>query len=102
MIANHTNQYLKPITPDDFERVKNEVNGNPRYVCHFLALDIHGCDKGIGYGLSERYAMACKLANKAGGRKYHNKSYGGGIVFQSYSLEELCNCLNKMLGFVEA
>lgn len=92
-----TNQYWKPIKPDDFDRVKNDVNGNPRYVTHFLNLDVHGCDKGIGYGLSERYVMACKLANKIGGRKYHNKSYGGGIVFQSYSLEELCKALNKVM-----
>lgn len=87
----------KTITPNDFERVRSDINGNPRYVTHFLNLDIHGSDKGIGFGLSERYAMACKLANKAGGRKYHNKSYGGGIVFQSYSLQELCNCLNRLM-----
>ena len=88
---------MKTITPDAFLRVRNDVNGNPRYVCHFLELDIHGPDKGIGYGLSERYAMACKLGNRAGGRKYHNKSYGGGIVFQSYNLQELCNCLNRIM-----
>jgi hypothetical protein len=98
IIQTITNQYLKPITPDDFERVKNDVNGNPRYVCHFLALDIHGCNKGIGYGLFERYSMACKLASKLGGKKYHNKSYGGGIVFQSYNLRELCNMLNDSMG----
>jgi len=27
-------------------------------------------------------------AKKIGGRRYHNKSYGGGIVFQSYNIEE--------------
>lgn len=88
---------MKTINPEDFKRIKNDINGNPRYVCHFLALDIHGTDKGIGFGVSDRYALACKLANKAGGRKYHNKSYGGGIVFQSYSLDQLCNCLNKLM-----
>jgi hypothetical protein len=88
---------MKTITPEEFTRVKNDVNGNPRYVCHFLSLDIHGPDKGIGFGLSERYAMACKLANRAGGRKFHNKQYGGGIVFQSYSLGELCNFLNNIM-----
>jgi hypothetical protein len=98
MLNNQSIKYLKPITPNDFERVKNDVNGNPRYVCHFLALDIHGCDKVIGYELSERYAMACKLASKLGGKKYHNKSYGGGIVFQSYNLRELCNMLNDSIG----
>jgi hypothetical protein len=85
------------IAKTDFMRVKNDVNGNPRYVCHFLALDVHGSNKGIGFDLSSRYAMACKLANKAGGRKFHNKQYGGGIVFQSYSLDELCNFLNNLM-----
>ena len=82
------------ITPDNFTRIKNDVNGNPRYVCHFLELDVHGYQSNIG--LSDRYAIACRLANTIGGRKYHNKSYGGGIVFQSYSLEELCKSINKL------
>lgn len=85
------------IAKTDFMRVNNDVNGNPRYVCHFLSLDIHGPDKGIGFDLSSRYAMACKLANKAGGRKFHNKQFGGGIVFQSYNVDELCNFLNNLM-----
>ena len=88
----------RTITPSDFTRVKNDVNGNPRYVMHFLALDIHGPYKGIGFGLSDRYVMACQLAKKLGGRKFHNKQYGGGIVFQSYNLRELCNRLNELRG----
>jgi hypothetical protein len=83
------------ITANDFTRVRNDVNGNPRYVCHFLCLDMHGYESNLT--ISERYAIACKLANKAGGRKYHNKSYGGGIVFQSYSIGELCNFLNNLM-----
>lgn len=83
------------ITPEQFSKVKSDVNGNPRYVIHFLALDVHGWQSNIS--LSGRYAIACKLANQIGGKKYHNKSYGGGIVFQSYSLQELCNRLNKLL-----
>ena len=57
-----------------FTRVNNDVNGNPRYVCHFL-------------NIADDYQTAVKLANKIGGRKYHNKSYGGGIVFQSYNID---------------
>lgn len=82
------------ITPDEFIRIKNDVNGNPRYVCHFLSLDVHGWQSNIS--LSDRYASAVKLGNALGGRKYHNKSYGGGIVFQSYSLDELCNAINRL------
>lgn len=84
------------ITPNEFTRIKNDVNGNPRYVCHFLNLDVHGWKSNIS--LSDRYAIAVKLGNALGGRKYHNKSYGGGIVFQSYNLNELCNAINSKLG----
>lgn len=59
----------------DFTRIKNDVNGNPRYVVHFL-------------NIADNYQDAIQLANKIGGRKYHTKSYGGGIVFQSYNIEE--------------
>ena len=83
------------ITIDDFTRIKNDTNGNPRYVCHFLNLDVHGYQSNIG--LSDRYAIAVKLANAIGGKKFHNKQYGGGIVFQSYSLPELCKCINGLM-----
>jgi hypothetical protein len=82
------------ITPDNFTRIKNDINGNPRYVCHFLELDVHGYQSNIS--LSDRYAIACRLANTIGGRKYHNKSYGGGIVFQSYNLQQLSNRINEL------
>jgi hypothetical protein len=35
------------------------------------------------------YSIALKKSRKIGGRKYHNKSYGGGIVFTSYNEGEL-------------
>lgn len=85
------------ITPDNFTRIKNDVNGNPRYVIHFLALDVYGYQSSLQ--LTERYELAIKLAKtKTCGRKYHNKSYGGGIVFQSYSLPDLSKTLNKLIG----
>ena len=67
-----------------FTRVNNNVDGNPRYVCHYTTLlteterDTHN---------QNEYAIAVKRANKIGGRRFHNKQYGGGIVFQSYNLE---------------
>jgi len=60
----------------NFERINNDINGNPRYVIHFLNLD--SC-----------YERALKKAKNLGGRKFDNKSYGGGIVFQSYNLDSL-------------
>lgn len=80
----------------EFTRIKNDVNGNPRYVVHFYALDVHGWPSSLD--VSERYAIACKLANKIGGRKFHNRQYGGGIVFQSYSITETMNAINRVTG----
>ena len=83
--------------PITFTRINSDINGNPRYVCHFLQLDIIGPERGVS--LLERYAIACKLANSIGGRKYHTKRYGGGIVFQSYSLHETVAAIARVTGF---
>ena len=64
----------------DFVRIKNDVNGNPRYVFHFLEL-------------SQNYDEACRIASKFGGRKYRAKWYGGGIVCQSYDVAELAQSI---------
>lgn len=82
----------------DFTRVNNDTNGNPRYVCHFLNLltkEENGfyCEDKKEYiepiiNLNNKYAIALKRAKKIGGRKFHNKQYGGGIVFQSYNIAE--------------
>lgn len=81
---------MNNLTPADFIRVNNDTNGNPRYVCHFL----HFVPDNIGAGV-DKYRFAVRFANKFGGRKYHTKKYGGGVVFQSYNLQHLCNVLNK-------
>lgn len=70
-------------TSIEFTRVNNDVNGNPRYVCHYL-------------NIADNYEAAVKLANTIGGRKYHTKSYGGGIVFQSYNIQDLENQINEL------
>jgi len=72
------------MTKLDWTRVNNDVNGNPRYVVHFL--DIAPMRYGE-YELSNKYDGVVKFANKLGGKKFHNKQYGGGIVFQSYNLD---------------
>jgi len=85
----------------EFTRVNSDVNGNPRYVCHFSNLitknDVNEIDKMIltekihnkfSFRIDTEYALAIKKAKKIGGRKFHNKQYGGGIVFQSYNIFE--------------
>jgi hypothetical protein len=68
-----------------FTKIKNDINGNPRYVCHFLNLLT---DQDNKLTINEQYEAALKRAKTIGGRRYHNKSYGGGIVFQSYNIGE--------------
>ena len=75
-----------------FTRVKNDINGNPRYVCHFLNF-ITDEDKG---SINEQYEKALKRARKLGGKKFHNKQYGGGIIFQSYNISNLENEILKI------
>jgi hypothetical protein len=88
------------ITTDDFKRITNDVNGNPRYVCHFLNLDVHGWNSGLS--VSARYDIAVQLAKALGGKRYHTRSYGGGLVFQSYNLRDLCEHINRLTNKEEA
>ena len=76
---------MDKLTVEDLTRVNNDVNGNPRYAFHFLALADH-------YG--EAVAVAKKLI---GGKKFHNKQFGGGIVFQSYNVKVELEILNKYI-----
>lgn len=71
------------ITQESFERINSDLYGNPRYVIHYLEC-MPECYNDMD--ISERYAATCKLMNKIGGRKHHTRSYGGGIAFQSYNL----------------
>ena len=73
------------LTVENLTRVNNDINGNPRYVFHFLALADH---------YVEAVAVAKKLI---GGKKYHTKSYGGGIVFQSYNVQNDLDILNAYI-----
>lgn len=67
----------------EFTRINNDTNGNPRYVTHFLNIPIDAS----GLNILERYELAVKRAKEIGGKRYDNKQYGGGIVFQSYNIQ---------------
>ena len=88
-------------------RIDNDTNGNPRYVCHFLSIltdkDEEQIKQDFAASLARNpflrtglmYDFAVQRAKKIGGKKFHNKQYGGGIVFQSYSLPELTRLINE-------
>lgn len=67
----------------DFTRVNNDIYGNPRYVTHFFSF-LNEDEQTLS-----NYNLAVKRANKLGGKKYRGSDFGGGIVFQSYNLDEL-------------
>ena len=89
----------------DVMRVNNDVNGNPRYAVHFLHF-LTDKEKEGAVGFSDYslagvsgYSIAVKRANAwIGGKRYRAKSYGGGIVFSSYSVESECRHVNAELG----
>jgi len=58
----------------NFTRTNNDVNGNPRYIVHYLALGLKSC-------------ASNDLTRRAGLSLYCGKGYGGGFVFQSYNLQ---------------
>lgn len=60
----------------EFKRVNSDINGNPRYVCHYLEFD-------------SDYNKALKIAKQLSGKKFDNKQFNGGIVFQSYNIQSL-------------
>lgn len=86
-----------PPEPVNFTRVNNDQNGNPRYVCHYLNLLVESdYAKGI-----HTYETALHRAHKLGGRKFHNKQYGGGIVFQSYNIRETETAIQNLIKELE-
>ena len=71
---------------ENFQQVKNDKFGNPRFVRSWI---------GLGFN---SYAAAIKAANKLGGRKYTGRDFGGGLVFQAYDcqLAEITEDLSKL------
>lgn len=93
----------------EFTRLTNDTNGNPRYVCHFFNLLTHneknqdlategttGIDAAAS-SLDNQYNIALKRAKTIGGKKYHNKRYGGGIVFQSHNIRDTETQIRELL-----
>ena len=81
----------------DCTRVNNDSNGNGRFVVHFLSLvtaeDRKEADAYEGRGFGERltwlYNRALVRAKRRCGRKFHNQQFGGGVIFQAGSEDEV-------------
>mgnify|MGYP003677561135 CR=1 FL=1 len=80
-----------------FYRMNNDTNGNPRYACHFLEL-VRDMSPRNDLSTTELYNLAIVRAKQVGGKKFHNKQFGGGIVFQSYNLNDEVESILKLSG----
>lgn len=90
----------------DWTRINNDVNGNPRYVCHFFNIPLTEEEKKEiedrvnwktgTYSIGLQYEKALQKARTIGGKKFSNKQYGGGIVFQSYNIEDTERRINEL------
>ena len=79
-------------------KVNHDSNGNPRWVVHFLDLLTSEeqvaarkeAEEDPSFTLSTQvmFRDALNKARKSGGAKYRAKWFGGGIVFQSYNIQE--------------
>jgi hypothetical protein len=81
----------------EFTRINNDGNGNPRYVCHFLNFITDKDREEAWTALQSNYGLALSRSRQFGGRKFHNKQYGGGIVFQSYNIDDLSERIEKFV-----
>ena len=78
------------LTKENFTRINNDTNGNPRYVTSFLNLLSDYENYNLGLSIDGKYNLALRKAKPLGGKKFNNKLYGGGIVFGSvFNLDDL-------------
>jgi hypothetical protein len=81
--------FKEHIMQERFTRIKNDVNGNPRHIIHFL--DVEPPELADDYRqrwtILQRYDLAVNAAKRYGGKAYRGRAYGGGIVFSAYDFE---------------
>jgi len=65
-------------------RYGNDVNGNPRYLVHYLMIDLPDY-------------ISTDKTRQAGLTKYHGRAFGGGYRFTSYNVEETVNKIIDIL-----
>lgn len=71
-----------------FARLKNDINGNPRYYVGLYDLaDLVGV----------HVDQLPRFAGKAGFKKYRGTKYGAGYVTQSYNLEHSVDALKRVI-----
>lgn len=65
-------------------RYSNDVNGNPRYLVHYLMLDLQDY-------------ISTNKTRAAGLTKYRGRAFGGGYRFTTYNIDATVNKIIKIL-----
>lgn len=79
--------------------VRNDANGNARYVVHYLnLLTKEEAAAPVDFQGLSKYQIALNRARSINGRKFHNKQYGGGIVFTALSPNEIAENVSRVTG----
>ena len=86
---------LLGISSIEATRINNDINGYPRYVIHFLNF-LNSEEKNF-LPFNKKYDYALKKAKLIGGKKFDTKQYGGGIVLQSYDIEQTKKQINDLM-----
>lgn len=68
-----------------YYRAKSDVNGNPRYVVHFLDIPFRDQRPGEVF-FAYHNAHLAHARNALCGTRYRGKDFGGGIVVQTYDI----------------
>ena len=81
----------------EFFRVNSDVYGNPRYVVHFLDLltEAEKAEPFLSSGYT-KFQTALNRSHKIGGAKYRGRDFGGGIVFQSYNIDDTAEAIDRV------
>jgi hypothetical protein len=83
------------ITSDKFKKIGHDINGNPRYVVHFLDLTTE--EEGATVDVLPLFELVAKRNRKIGVSKYRGQRYGGGmLVFTSFNVEATARVMNDL------
>ena len=88
----------------EFTRTKNDINGNGRYIVHFLNL-LTQSEKDLPYDFGRphyKFNIALRRAKTLGGKTYRGKDYAGGIVFQSVNNKSLEKEIKALVAHMES
>lgn len=79
----------------EYKHIKHDTNGNARMAVHFLVF-ITDTEREQN-SVYDLYEIALHKARKIGGKKFNNKQFGGGIVFQGSSILQLEKLIHSIL-----